>query len=110
MTKKIFLAVMLVFALVLAGGQTSKADAAEVFVGRYSDGSPVYLLTHTIVIRSRSPYAFNCRVRAGRDYLDYRFYYDGGAYYRNSEGYRGYVYGGQSPVAERIYEYVTSRY
>ena len=108
MAKKFFAAMLLACVLIVAGG--AKADAAEVYVGNYSDGSRVYLLTHTVVVRSRSPYSFNCRVRAGRDYLDYRFYHDGGPYYRNSEGYRGYVYGGQSPVAERIYEYVTAHY
>lgn len=111
MTRKIFVAMILAFALVVAGGQSSKAEAAEVYVGNYSDGSAVYLLTNTIVIRSYNPYSFNCRVRAGRDYLDYSFYpYNGSPYYRNSEGYSGYVNGGQSPVASNIYRYVVRNY
>ena len=90
MTRKFFVAIMLAFTLAFVGGQSSTAQAAEVYVGSYSDGSPVYLLTHMVVIRSHNPYSFNCRVRAGRDYLDYRFYpYNGSPYYRNSEGYRG---------------------
>ena len=111
MTKKIFLAMALAFALVVVGGNSSKAEAGEYYVGNYSDGSPVYLLTHTIVIRSYNPYSFNCRVRAGYDYLDYNFYPSNGSpCYRNSEGYSGYVFGGQSPVAANIYRYVTSNY
>lgn len=102
---------ILAFAIIVAGGHPSAAEASEVYMGNYSDGSPVYLLTHTVVIRSYSPYSFNCRVRAGRDYLDYSFYARGGSpYYRNSEGYNGYVFGGQSPVAANIYRYVTNNF
>lgn len=109
--RKIFVAMMLAVALFIAGGQTPTAQAAEVYVGNYSDGSPVYLLTHTVVMRSYNPYSFNCRVRAGRDYLDYSFYPSGGSpYYRNSEGYSGYVFGGQSPVAATIYRYVINNF
>lgn len=110
-TRKIFVAMMLAFALIIAGSQSSTAEAREVYVGNYSDGSAVYLLTNTVVIRSYSPYNFRCRVRAGRDYLDYHFYPSGGSpYYRNSEGYSGYVFGGQSPVAANIYRYVINNY
>ena len=108
MVKKFFAAMLLACVLTIAGG--AKADAAEIYMGRYGDGTAVYLLTNTIVVKSRNPYNFNCRVRAGRDYLNYRFFYDGGPYYKNSEGYRGYVYGGESPIAERIYDYVTANY
>lgn len=110
MGKKIFVAMMLAFALVIAGGGV-KAEAGEVYVGSYSDGTSVYLLTHTVYVRSRSPYSFECRVRAGGDYLNYSFYPSGGSpYYRNSEGYSGYVFGGNSPVAASIYRYVTANY
>ena len=109
MTKKILAVMVLACALMIAGG--AKADAAEVYMGNYSDGSPVYLLTNTVRIRSYSPYNFTCRVRAGYDYLNYSFYPSGGSpYYRNSEGYSGYVFGGASPVAANIYRYVTSNY
>lgn len=110
MTKKIFVAMMLAFALVVAGGH-SKVDAAEYYVGNYSDGTAVYLLTHTIGIQSYNPYRFACTVRAGRDYLYYSFFpHNGSPCYRNNEGYSGFVFGGQSPVAENIYRYVTSHY
>ncbi len=110
MVKKIFSVMILVAALILVSGQ-SQADAAEVYVGNYSDGSSVYLLTHTIVIKSYRPYTFNCRVRAGYDYLDYYFFpRNGSPYYRNSEGYEGYANGGASPVAANIYRYVVNNW
>ena len=110
MTKKFFAAMILAFALVVAG-QNSTAQAEEVYVGSYSDGTAVYLLTHTVTIESNSPYRFTCTIRAGRDYLNYSFYpYNGSPYYRNSEGYSGYVNGGSSPVASNIYRYVVNNY
>ncbi|MBR1647238.1 MAG: hypothetical protein IJ685_10750 [Selenomonadaceae bacterium] len=109
MMKKFFAAMILAFALVVAG-QTN-VEAGEVYVGNYSDGSAVYLLTHTVSIQSYSPYRFTCRVRAGYDYLNYSFYpYNGSPYYRNSEGYSGYVNGGASPVASSIYRYVVNNF
>lgn len=109
MTKKFFAAIVLTFALIVAA--QSKVDAAEVYVGTYSDGIEVYLLTHTVSIGSHSPYRFSCTVRAWRDRIEYVFYpYNGSPYYRNSEGYSGYVFGGSSPVAENIYRYVVNHY
>ena len=109
MIKKFFAAMVLAFALVIVGG--GKADAAEIYVGNYSDGTPVYFLPQTLGIESYSPWRFYCTVRAGRDYLNYNFYpYNGSPYYRNSEGYSGYVFGGQSPVAANIYRHVINNY
>ena len=109
MTKKIFMAMVLAVALIVAGGV--KAEAGEAYVGSYSDGTAVYLLTHTVSIRSHSPYSFTCSVRAGRDYLNYSFYPSNGSpYYRNSEGYSGFVFAGSSPVAANIYRYVINNY
>lgn len=109
MAKKLFAAMILAFALVVAG-QTN-AEAGEVYVGSYSDGTSVYLLTHTVSIQSYSPYRFTCRVRAGYDYLSYSFYpYNGSPYYSNNEGYSGYVNGGASPVAASIYRYVVNNF
>ena len=111
MVKKFSLMVVMAVALFLAGGVNQRAEAAEVYVGNYSDGSAVYLLTNSVAIRSYRPYTFNCRVRAGYDYLNYAFFaVNGSPYYRNSEGYEGYVYGGQSPVAANIYRYVVNNY
>ena len=110
MLKKIFSVMVLAAALILVGAQ-NQAEAGEVYVGSYSDGSSVYLLTHTVSIRSYSPYSFTCRVRAGYDYLNYNFYpRNGSPYYRNSEGYEGYVNGGASPVASNIYRYVVNNW
>lgn len=111
MLKKIFATVLLAAVLVIAGGQDNRAEAGERYVGSYSDGTSVYLLTHTVNIRSYSPYSFTCSVRAGYDYLNYSFYpVNGSPYYRNSEGYEGYVNGGASPVAENIYRFVVNNY
>lgn len=110
MTKKLFAAMILAFALVVAG-QTSTAQAEEVYVGSYSDGTSVYLLTETVNISSYRPYRFTCTVRTGSDYLEYSFYPSNGSpYYRNSEGYEGYVNGGASPVASNIYRYVINNF
>ena len=107
MVKKFFAAMIVAFALVVAG-QTSTAEAGEVYVGTYSDGTAVYLLTETIQPLSRGD--FSCKVRAGRDYLTYRFGLRSGSwYYTNSEGYEGWVYDGSSPVAANICDRVLGR-
>ena len=111
MAKKFFAAMILAIAIIIASGQTYAASAAEVYVGNYSDGTAVYLMTNTVVIRSWQPCRFGCRVRAGNDYLTYDFYpVNGSPYYSNSEGYAGYVNGGQSPVASNIYRYVVNHF
>ena len=107
---KKFFAAMFLATMILIVGQ-SQSEAREVYVGSYSDGSSVYLLTESVSIRSYSPFRFNCRVRAGYDYLNYSFYpYNGSPYYRNNEGYSGYVFGGSSPVAAGIYRFVRDNY
>ncbi len=110
MVKKIFSVMILAAVLIFVSGQNSQAQAAEIYVGNYSDGSAVYLLTNTVVIKNYHPYSFNCRVRAGYDYLDYYFYpVNGSPYYRNSEGYEGFV-NSYSPVANSIYRYVVNHF
>lgn len=111
MVKNFFAAVILAFAIVVASGQSPSAEAAEIYVGNYSDGTAVYFLPQSLGIESYNPLRFYCTVRAGRDYLNYNFYpYNGSPYYRNSEGYSGYVFGGQSPVAANIYRHVLNNY
>ena len=111
MVKKFF-AVFFLVTIIFVGGQVSKVEAAEVYVGSYSDGTSVYLLTHTISKNYYgSRFVFKCQVRAGGDYLNYVFEGDDNmddmaTTYRNSEGYSGGVYGGNSPVARAIYEYI----
>ena len=111
MLKKFSVAFMLAVALIFAGAQ-NQAGAEEVYVGNYDDGSNVYLLTETIVIKNGGrQLSFNCRVRAGRDYLDYYFYrVNGSPYYQNSEGYKGFANPEQSPVAWNIYRYVEKNF
>ncbi len=109
--KKSVSILLLLAAFFLVGIQSSQAEAQEVYVGSYTDGSPVYLLTESVNIQSYSPYTFTCTIRAGRDYLDYSFFpLNGSPYYENSEGYKGYVNGGQSPVASSIYRYVVNNW
>ncbi len=99
---KKFLSVMFLSAVLIFAGNGS-VEAREVYVGTYSDGTPVYLLDDSLAGGGSN---FTCRVRAGYDYLRYHFFMRGGSpYYTNSEGYEGYVYGGQSPVAAAIWEY-----
>ena len=105
-----FLSVMVLAAVLIFVGN-NQAEAREVYVGSYSDGSKVFLLSETVVIKSYSPLRFNCRIRAGYDYLNYQFYpYNGSPYYRNNEGHSGYVFGGNSPVAASIYRFVRDNY
>ena len=110
MFKKFFAVMLLAVTLMLIGNNQS--EAREVYVGSYSDGSSVYLLTESVQKRvwARSV-GFTCTVRAGYDRLSYSFYpYNGSPYYRNSEGYSGYVNGGESPVASAIYRYVVNHF
>ena len=109
--KKMFSVMLLATILIFATNQVEAAGYGEVYVGSYSDGTAVYLLTNTVqkeVWAHTSGYS--CKVRAGRDYLDYTFWLDAGDYrtwkYENSEGYEGNVYDGRSPVAAAILNYI----
>ena len=93
----------------------NKSNSGEVYVGNYSDGTAVYLLTESVSYVAMSTQTLAgcaCKVRAGRDYLSYSFsispaseqYGD----YSNSEGYEGNVFDGKSPVARAIFDYVTN--
>ena len=106
MLKK-FLSVMFLTAILIFVGN-NQAEAREVYVGNYSDGSAVYLLTETIRSNGRQGVQdYTCKVRAGRDYLFYHFWYGNrGWEYDNNEGYHGYVYNGSSPVAAAILNYI----
>lgn len=113
MWKKIGLAVMVVFAVFfVSGSNMPQAEARNVYVGTYSDdGSDAYLMTETVNISSGSPLSFTCTVYATGDYLRYNFFWrNGESYYRNSWGYEGYTFGGQSPVAAGIYRYVANNF
>lgn len=106
--KKFFATILIAFALVFVGSQTNQAEAEAIFMGYYSDnGDAAYLLTETIA-GGRGNFA--CIVRTSRgERIRYRFYMAGGGpYYTNSWGASAYVYGGSSPVAEAIWEYVNN--
>ncbi len=104
--KKIFMAMMLAVAIVFVVGNS--AEARDVFIGRYSDGDEVYLMTETV---GRIAHGYECTVRAGRSYINYSIYMiDGSWKYSNSEGYRGRVYDGSSPIAARICDYLRSNF
>ena len=109
--RKVFFAILLAVTLILVSGQNNQAEASEVYVGSYSDGTSVYLMTETIKERNYSDSVhYWCTVRAGRDYLNYEFWagasYSSTWYYKNSEGYSGAVYDGSSPVAAAILNYI----
>ena len=111
MLKKLTSLLILAIALMFVTAQDNRVEARQQYVGSYSDGSDVYLLTETVIIQSRHPYSFNCTVKVGYDYLDYSFFpYKGSPYYRNSEGYEGYVNSSASPVASAIYRFVVNNY
>ena len=115
---KKLLSVMLLAAVLIFVGN-NQAEAREVYVGSYSDGSSVYLLTESV---SKSPggvsggNVYNCRVRAGRDYLSYEFWLGRTGSrtvdwaYKNSEGYSGLAYDGSSPVAAAILNYLRNNF
>lgn len=86
----------------------------EFYVGNYNDGAAVYVLTETVKGKNYSDSVhYFCRVRADSDYLDYEFWAGASPsatwYYKNSEGYSGEVYGGDSPVAAAICNYIQGR-
>ena len=100
--------------LFVVGGNSPSVEARSVYMGTYSDGSEAYLMTESVTIQSRHPYTFRCRVVYYNGYANdlwYSFWSNNGSpYYNNSEGYEGYVYGGQSPVAANIYRFVVNNW
>ena len=107
--KKFFSVIILASVLILFGN--NQAEAREVYVGSYSDGTGVYLLTETVHYHAVGGGAWDCKVRAGNDYLNYQFWVeDTGWQYKNSEGYHGYTYDGSSPVAAAILNYIRNNF
>lgn len=112
MFKRIFLALTVAFAMMFTfTADATTVEARPVYMGTYSDGTDAYLLTESVYLKSRHPYTFDCTITYSGVYLYYSFFpYNGSPYYRNSEGYEGYVFVGQSPVAAQIYNYVVNNY
>jgi len=110
MLKKMFLALALAVSLMVAA-PLAPASAESYYMGTYSDGSAAYLLSETVSIFDYTPLRFKCTVFYGNSYLYYRFFQKNGSpYYRNSEGYEAYVFGGESPVAANIYRFVANNW
>ena len=110
MLKKMFLAFALAVSLMVAAPLTP-ASAESYYMGTYSDGSDAYLLSETVSIFDYSPLRFKCTVYYGGSYIYYRFFQrNGSPYYSNSEGYEAYVFGGESPVAANIYQFVSNNW
>lgn len=111
MFKRIFTVFCLALSLVFSAAPPQQALAYAHYLGQYSDGTDAYLLTDTIHLISYTPYVFTCFVQYKDTSLFYEFFTRGGRpYYKNTEGYEGYVYGGESPVAASIYNYVIAHY
>ena len=110
MLRKMFLAFALAASLI-AAAPMAPASAQSYYMGTYSDdGSDAYLLSETVKIYDYSPLRFNCTVYCG-DYLYYSFFQrNGRPYYRNSQGYEAYVFGGDSPIAANIYRFVANNF
>ena len=68
------LMVMLAVALIFATSQNNQVEASEVYVGSYSDGTAVYVLTETMGLRKVGGGVYYCTVRAGQDYINYDFW------------------------------------
>ncbi|SFT60576.1 hypothetical protein SAMN02910356_01281 [Selenomonas sp. GACV-9] len=111
MFKKVVSSILLAAALVFVAAPAVPVEAEDYYMGTYTDGTTAYLVSESIEITSRSPYTFNCLVRNSGNDLYYSFYPNNGSpYYRNSEGYHGYVFGGESPIAANIYRFVINNY
>ena len=109
--RKIFVAMMLAVAMIFVVGQSNYAEARDVYIGSYSDGDAVYLMTKTVGKIRASAGCYKCTVKVGQGnriaYINYDFFGESdGWYYKNSEGYRGQVYDGSSPIAAKLCDYL----
>ena len=120
MIKQLLATMILTVTLILVGGQSNQAEAADYYVGTYKDGNDAYLMTETIRHTEAAPggaYSgtYDCRVKAVKGssvtYIDYHFYIgDDGWYYRNSQGFGGYMSEGVTPIANRIFDYMVKHH
>ena len=112
---------LLSVSLILVGGQYNQVEAADYYVGTYKDGNDAYLMTETIrhyAATSRDEAysgTYDCKVKAVRGrsvtYIDYHFYVgDDGWYYRNSQGFGGYMSEGVTPIANKIFDYMVKHH
>ena len=109
--KKFLSAMILVAAIVFVVAPNNSAEARDVYIGSYSDGDAVYLMTETVQKLRVGGGGYTCTVKVGSGsrltYIDYVIAFshpDWG--YRNSEGYRGNCYDGSSPIAAKLCDYL----
>ena len=109
--KKIFMVMMLAAAMIFVVGQSNSAQAYDVYIGSYSDGDAVYLMTETVQKHyvGGGSYTFTVKVGSGSRFthINYEIYRGSEGWgYENSEGYRGQVYDGRSPIAAKLCDYL----
>ena len=107
--KRFAIIMTVLVALFVAANQNNVAQAYELYVGTYTDGYDVYLLTETV--NGENARFFKCTVRAkkGNDiaYIDYNFAYGRGFHFKTStDATWKDVYG--SKIASNIHEYARS--
>lgn len=114
MIKKFFAVFFLTAALVVVG-QSNYAEARDVYIGSYSDGDEVYLMTETVQKHyvGGGSYTFTVKVGNGnrRTRINYEIYNGSEGWgYENSEGYRGLCYDGSSPIAAKLCTYLRNNF
>lgn len=62
--KKIIPVMVLLVSIFFVFGQNSKAEATDIYVGTYDDGSKAYLMTETIRELKKDESIYNCTVKA----------------------------------------------
>lgn len=113
--KKFLSAMILVAAIVFVVAPNNSAEARDVYIGSYSDGDAVYLMTETVQKHyvGGGSYTFTVKVGSGSrlTYIDYGFFFEHPDWgYRNSEGYRGNCYDGSSPIAAKLCDYLRQNF
>lgn len=106
--RQVMVAAVLAVTLVLSGANLAAASQVPI---TEIDEVPVYILTETIEIRSRSPYEFSCTVLFDGDEAQYNFFSKNGEPYYSHKGsgeYRlsNYPYS----LAFFAYNYVVENY
>lgn len=114
-----FLAIA-IFAVGIFAAQISTAQASDVYVGTYSSGYQVDLMTETVRLQSRDRMDYTCRVKAVRGgdviYVDYTFWEDRQSpyeFYRDSSGNTGkFTFGSANghPVPHAIDSYISEHF
>ena len=115
MIKKIFLVMLVGFAVIFAGFE-NKAEASDVYVGTSpATGWDCYVITETIQTHrgARESYSATLKMVTNSGnikYLDYNFWYtyeDGiPVYFSNSQGYSGRISKYGTPIEWQMYQVI----